>query len=81
METGLIDIALLPEYRNQGIGSILLRGLLTEAAAVGSSVRLQVLKGNPARELYARLGFLTTAENGPYEMLAWIPKSADAAAP
>jgi GNAT superfamily N-acetyltransferase len=34
-EIRIIDIALLPEYCNRGIGTALLRGLQSEAAAAG----------------------------------------------
>src|SRR5919206_320030 len=47
-EIRLIDIALLPEYRNAGIGSGLLNDLLAEATQVGKPVRIHVEKLNPA---------------------------------
>lgn len=53
----LVDISLLPEARNKGIGSHLLSELLREAAAAGKPVKLHVVISNPARRLYARLGF------------------------
>ena len=53
----LIDIALLPEHRNRGIGTGLIRKLLGDAASAGKAVRLHVLKSNPALRLYERLGF------------------------
>lgn len=59
----LADIALLPEYRNRGIGSKLIRELLDEAAGKGLPVVLQVLKTNPAVNLYERLGFVKTGES------------------
>jgi ribosomal protein S18 acetylase RimI-like enzyme len=60
----LVDIALLPAHRNRGIGAQLIKDLLDEAATAGLPVRLQVLKNNPAAELYERLGFRKTGESG-----------------
>ncbi|MBC7910544.1 MAG: GNAT family N-acetyltransferase [Pyrinomonadaceae bacterium] len=60
----LTDIALLPAHRNHGIGAQLIRDLLDEAAKAGLPVRLQVLKNNPAAQLYERLGFRNTGESG-----------------
>ena len=69
-EFTLVDVALLPEWRNTGIGSSLLGGLLTRAARAQKKVRLHVVKSNPARRLYERLGFSIVSEDGMYfEML------------
>jgi ribosomal protein S18 acetylase RimI-like enzyme len=57
-ELRLMDIALLPQHRGQGIGGHLVRGLLDEAAAAGVPVSLHVEAHNPARRLYERLGFV-----------------------
>ncbi len=56
-EFRLIDITLLPEFRNTGIGTGLLRDFLAEAVKAGKPLRLQVLKTNPAVRLYTRLQF------------------------
>ena len=53
----LVDLSLLPAYRNRGLGTALLRALLAEAAAGGRALRLQVDAANPAARLYERLGF------------------------
>jgi ribosomal protein S18 acetylase RimI-like enzyme len=67
----LIDIALLPQYRNAGIGSSLIRTLLEEAKRTGKVVRLHVVEGNPAQRLYERLGFVKVGEEKPYISLEW----------
>ena len=59
-----MDIALLPEYCNRGIGTTLLRGLQTEAAAAGRLLRIHVERFNPALRLYARLGFRQIDDRG-----------------
>lgn len=70
-EIMLVDIALLPEYRGQGIGSALIRKLQQEAASSSVPLRLSVLSANPARSLYARLGFEETADNGMHTRMEW----------
>ena len=59
----LVDIALLPPWRGQGIGTALLQALLAEAAQdKASAVQLSVDPRNPARRLYRRLGFVALDE-------------------
>jgi ribosomal protein S18 acetylase RimI-like enzyme len=60
----VIDIALMPEWRNRGIGTALLVALLEEAATSGWSVHLHVEVGNPAARLYRRLGFSQVDDDG-----------------
>jgi ribosomal protein S18 acetylase RimI-like enzyme len=62
----LVDIALLPEHHNRGIGAKYLRELITQSEEAGLPVRLQVLKTNPAHRLYERLGFVKTGEDELY---------------
>jgi len=58
-----LAISLLPAYRNRGIGTRLMRGLLGRLASAGySKASLSVDRDNPASRLYARLGFATIAE-------------------
>ncbi len=72
-EIRLIDIALLPEHRNSGIGSFLMRDLLSEAEKRGQPVRIHVEKFNPALRLYHRLGFEQIEDQGVYWLLEWRP--------
>jgi ribosomal protein S18 acetylase RimI-like enzyme len=65
-EIRLIDIALLPEYRGRGIGGRILRDLAAEGDLAGVPVRLSVVRDNPARRLYERLGFRVTGDGGVY---------------
>jgi ribosomal protein S18 acetylase RimI-like enzyme len=62
----LIDISLLPEYRNRGIGTALLQGLLAEAEQSGGTATLSVAISNPAQRLYERLKFRTVSSDGVY---------------
>jgi GNAT superfamily N-acetyltransferase len=68
-----IDIALLPEYRQAGIGTAILRDLLAEADRVGKPFRIHVQKFNHAQHLYERLGFTTLADDGVYLFMEWRP--------
>jgi ribosomal protein S18 acetylase RimI-like enzyme len=50
-------------FQRQGIGSRLVRILIEEAAHEHKAVTLGVVKTNPARRLYERLGFSVTHED------------------
>ena len=67
----IVDVALLPERRNRGIGTALLRALLAEATATGQALTLHVARDNPARSLYQRLGFAAESEDAVYVAMAW----------
>jgi GNAT superfamily N-acetyltransferase len=72
-ELRLIDIALIPEARSNGLGSALLLDLLDEARASALPVRIHVERFNPAMRLYLRLGFETLKDLGVYQLLEWRP--------
>jgi GNAT superfamily N-acetyltransferase len=67
-----VDIALLREYRNGGIGKMLVQELLDEAARAGKPFRISVVKSNPALHLYQRLGFKTTGDTGTQFLMEWV---------
>jgi ribosomal protein S18 acetylase RimI-like enzyme len=58
----LKHIELMPEYQGRGIGSAVIRDVIEQARSKGLSVTLHVLKSNPARGLYERLGFRVVEE-------------------
>jgi ribosomal protein S18 acetylase RimI-like enzyme len=70
-EIRLMDIALVPERRNRGIGTALIREILDEARATRRKVTLHVEPDNPAQRLYARLGFRLIEHRGVYDFLGW----------
>lgn len=78
-ELKLVDLALLPAYRNLGIGSCVLEELKQQAAVLNKSVLLQVLTTNPARFLYERHGFVVTGDDGMYYRMQFSPKGGDVA--
>lgn len=53
----ILDITLLPQYRNSGIGTPLIRSLMDEAGKAGKPLRIYVENFNPSRALFERLGF------------------------
>lgn len=62
----LIDITLLADYRNAGIGRRLIEDLVAEALAANKSLHAHVLKSNPAWRLWQRLGFRLVNDDGVY---------------
>jgi ribosomal protein S18 acetylase RimI-like enzyme len=72
-ELRLVDIALMPESRGQGIGTTLLREVLEECRERGLPTRIHVEKNNPAMSLYRRLGFESIEDQGVYELMEWRP--------
>lgn len=53
----LVALHIVPEFQEQGIGRTIIENLLADARQKSKPVRLEVLKTNPARRLYERLGF------------------------
>ncbi|HEX2046718.1 MAG TPA: GNAT family N-acetyltransferase [Acidimicrobiales bacterium] len=72
-EIRIVDIALLPAYRNRGVGGLLLRQVLAEGSERGHPVTIHVERFNPALRLYDRLGFVPAADRGVYLLLRWDP--------
>jgi ribosomal protein S18 acetylase RimI-like enzyme len=62
VETPELSMALLPKYRGRGLGTRLLRHLLSTAAERYDAVSLSVSVSNPARRLYEREGFTPVSE-------------------
>lgn len=76
-EIRLIDLALMPDFRGQGIGTALLTSLLAEATQSGRPVRFHVERMNRALRLYERLGFRVIGENGPYHLMEHQPDATE----
>ena len=60
----LRDIELIASERNRGLGSAIVRAVLALAREEDRPVELFVLNCNPARRLYARLGFVVVGDDG-----------------
>lgn len=69
----IVDIALMPSQRGQGIGTAILKALITKAQDEGKCVGIFVEKFNPALRLYRRLGFREIADTGVYLEMEWSP--------
>jgi GNAT superfamily N-acetyltransferase len=72
-ELRLVDVALLPEHRGNGLGTALVSAVLGEATAAGKPVTIHVERMNPAQRLYRRLGFGLLEDKGMYLLLEWRP--------
>ncbi len=76
-EIHIVDIALLTQFRRQGIGSVLMDGILREATEAAKSVRLFVERFNPALRWYEHLGFGVVSRGPIYLEMVWRPGSAE----
>jgi GNAT superfamily N-acetyltransferase len=72
-EIRIVDIALLSAHRGAGVGTLLLRRLIDEAAGSRRKVSIHVEFHNPARRLYTRLGFVPVAEHGTHLLMEQTP--------
>lgn len=57
-----MQVQLIPRWQGQGLGTLLLRRIVDEARNARTTLRLNVLKANPARRLYEQLGFVVVKE-------------------
>ena len=65
-ELRIMDVSLLPDHRNQGLGTALMRALLGHADDQQLTLSLHVEPFNPALRLYQRLGFCHAETRGVY---------------
>jgi GNAT superfamily N-acetyltransferase len=63
-------IEILPAYQLAGIGTAVIRQILSQAMDQGLPVALRVLKVNPARVFYERLGFVVTEETATHYLMS-----------
>ncbi|WP_394995941.1 GNAT family N-acetyltransferase [Emticicia sp.] len=72
----IIDIALLSQWQNRGIGSSILKDILAKASTLNRAVSIHVETFNPAMKLYKKLDFEKISEtNGVYHLLEWKHKN------
>lgn len=71
-EFHLIDISLMPQWRNRGVGSALIRAAQALARIEKAGLNLHVDRRNDsAQRLYERLGFIATENDGLYTGMRW----------
>ena len=58
----LLQIQLATGRQGAGLGARLVQSVIDDARRAGASLRLRVLRANPARRLYERLGFCIARE-------------------
>jgi ribosomal protein S18 acetylase RimI-like enzyme len=64
-------LAFLPQYQRQGFGTQVLRRIMQQAEARGISVKLNVMKANPAQRFYEHLGFEAIDIDEDRYMMEW----------
>jgi [ribosomal protein S18]-alanine N-acetyltransferase len=70
-EEELLLIAVVPEFRQRGIGSLLIDRLFIASRARGiTRIYLEMRRGNPAVHLYRKLGFEPIGERRHYYRMA-----------
>lgn len=68
----LLDIALLKEFQNRGVGTLLLQSLIEEAKRSKKVLRHMVFTLNSdAHRFYERLGFVVIEDLGGYKHMEW----------
>ena len=72
----LAELHVHPRFRNHGLGELLVRCALAEAKAEWLPLRLWVLRNNPARHLYQRLGFTDVGEGSCHHIMERQPDGA-----
>lgn len=69
----IVDIALMPNYRNKGLGTRIIHTLQQQARGSGERLQLRVERNSPALRLYLRLGFIRCCEDALREHMEWTP--------
>ena len=72
-EFHILDITVLPQQRNAGVGSRVLRQIMDEATGSGKPVSIYVETFNPSLRLFERLGFVRAQQAGIHFLMKWLP--------
>jgi ribosomal protein S18 acetylase RimI-like enzyme len=70
-EIRILDITILPQHRNEGIGTPIVKELKAEAALMGKPLRIYVESFNRSQGLFERLGFVKSGESGYSYLMEW----------
>jgi len=70
----ILDITILPEHRNKGLGTPLIKELMAEAVHARLPLSIYVEFYNPSHRLFDRLGFSKVKDDGFNHLLEWKSK-------
>jgi GNAT superfamily N-acetyltransferase len=70
-EIRILDITLLPAYRSRGIGTPLIKNLMSEAECAGLPLNIWVESFNPSHKLFERLGFSVVDDDRVNHLMEW----------
>jgi ribosomal protein S18 acetylase RimI-like enzyme len=71
----MLDLTLLPAFRGKGIGTKVFKNLMERASRQQKILSLDVEHGNPALQLYLRLGFKEIKNTGRHYYMEYTPIS------
>jgi len=74
-EIRIVDLALLPKYRNRRIGSRLLNDLKRESEKLGVPLSVYVEQFNPSLPVFVHHGFIAGKQEGFHILMEWVPRS------
>ena len=72
-ELRILDIAVVPERRKMGIGTLVLEGVRRDASDMGLTVTIFVEPYNQSLQLFERLGFSRIHEDAFNILMEWKP--------
>lgn len=70
----VLDITVLPEHRNRGVGSVMLGRILDEARQQAKPASIFVESFNPSVRFFDRLGFQVAEQSGFQLLMKWHPE-------
>jgi len=76
-EVEILDIHVLPPHQRNGYGRAAISGIIRDASVERKAVSMGVLKNNPCRALYERLGFVATGETRTHVLMKMPSHSPD----
>ena len=71
----ILDITILPEYRNSGVGTKLIEEILQEGERTKKPVQIYIESFNTSANLFSRLSFHPIAEEGINLLWQWSPST------
>lgn len=70
-EIRILDITILPEHRNQGFGTPLIKDLMMESEREGKPLNIWVESYNPSLKLFEHLGFRKIEDDRVNYLMQW----------